>query len=65
MKLEISDEEVERIISSEIKAMLREKFSGNDRLELLSKKAVREYLQDHLGGIKQYALDFLLNKLRS
>ena len=64
MKLEISDKELEFVIQEEIKKLLQKRFNGNDQLENICRKAVREYLTEHFNSLKEYAIQHMIKLIK-
>ncbi len=64
MKLEVSDEDVEKIVAQELKLMLQKRFNGNDQLEHICKKVVRGYLTENFNSIKEYAIQYMIKLIK-
>jgi len=64
VKLEISDKELEFVIQEEIKKLLQKRFNGNDQLENICRKAVREYLTEHFNSLKEYAIQHMIKLIK-
>jgi len=64
VKLEISDKELEFVIQEEIKKLLQKRFNGNDQLENICKKVVREYLTEHFNSLKEYAIQHMIKLIK-
>lgn len=64
MKLELSEEELKELVSNEVKTILQKRFNGNDSLENICRKVVREYLQEHLSSVKEYAISHLIKLVK-
>ncbi len=64
MKLEISDEELQLVVQEEIKKLLQKRFNGNDQLENICRKTVREYLTEHFNSLKEYAIQHMIKLIK-
>lgn len=64
MRLELSDEELQNIVQEEVKKLLQKRFNGNDQLESICRKVVREYLTEHFSSLKEYAIQHMIKLIK-